>query len=147
VLPLAVIIAIAILLDNDESIITGLEPLKRFITRAMRKGHTVTEVQQALLSHGWPAHLVEQAFAAKGMLVQSYVPGAKVVIDDPYEPLREFIRGMEAHGASALIVRDTLIKAGWDAGIIDPIIVEMMKRKEQDSAVVQTILWFGKQNV
>ena len=143
VLPIVVIIAIAMLVDNEEKD-TGDVPLRKFITKAMHRGHSVNEIQQALVGSGWPAGIVERALAQKGALVQT--TDVKTAMDDPFDPLREFISSMAKHGASALMIRDKLINAGWNPDVIDPIITEMLRRKE-DKAVVQTILWFGKQNI
>lgn len=108
----------------------GLTQLCRFIDASIAKGHSFPDIQQTLLSHGWPLALVEQGFAAKGMRIGSFEirKPVQLTTDHPHDPLREYIGKMAEEGMSALIIRDHLMKAGWDPSVIQPIIDAALKR-------------------
>lgn len=106
----------------DEALQDPVDQLRTYVDRELRQGFPREQIADKLREHGWPEDVVNNVL---NEFSTNYLADRGMEPHDDHQKLLAFLQEKLDLGYNEQTIKDSLVKIGWDAKVIDDLFAEL----------------------
>ncbi|MBR9693273.1 PGF-pre-PGF domain-containing protein [Candidatus Woesearchaeota archaeon] len=120
---------------DEEALKDPIDQVHDYVDKELRHGHTREEIAAHLEKSGWPKDVIEQVIDD---FRPQYLAKRGMLPHDDYEHVLVFLKEKLDKGYSDRVIKQSLVSAGWDEGLITALLGDLTGRNAKLVAYIET---------